>query len=185
MSNFVEIGLADLRPVPLTSTGNAVKKCASPNCNWQFTEGNGFVPDLPTLYEQNRGTDVRMSEPLSRAEVLQSEFCSRCVHDSRFQQFGISLFPTIETLELMEAWVRRNVSHLNFEWRHGKRQVRKGRQEQASDNSPMNRLFKEGSSVHEKHKKPGQRYMNAGKPRRNQEPPPKKGKGNKRHGGGR
>jgi hypothetical protein len=136
-----------------------------------------YVPDLPTLYEQVRGTAVQPRFPLSEGEIrsLQGPF------DPRFKQFGIKQFTVDETLHMMDNWIDRNVRAMDAQRREAERCEREARKHavHGSDRSFINQLLSEAKPHGPKHKKPGQRYMNANRPKREEKP--KKDQGNKRH----
>lgn len=134
-----------------------------------------YVPDLPTLYEQVRGTKVDARFPLSEGEIrsLQGPF------DSRFKQFGIKQFTVEETLHLMDNWIDRNVRQMDAQRRAAEWREREARKHatRGSDRSFINQIFSEAKPHRDKHKKPGQRYMNANKPKREEQPKKNKKKG--------
>jgi hypothetical protein len=71
--------------------------------------GDGYLPDLATLYEQLRGGVVDLAHPLSRSEMLSMRFCRYCAQEMR--NHGIEMFSVVATLQLMERIATSNVEH--------------------------------------------------------------------------
>ena len=180
METLVQINPAEVRPIPLASESSVTRKCASPDCKWQFTEGKGFVPDRFTMYEQIRDSDVDSTKPLNRHEVLSMEFCSNCKR--KFEQLlRMQMFPTVQALRQMDEWASENARAREIERREAQQREYEARKHapHGSDRSFINQIFSEAKPHGQKHKKPGQRYMNANRPKREEKP--KKDKSNKRH----
>jgi len=112
----------ELVPIPAAAEPPAtIVKCASVDCSATFIKGLSFVPDLITLYEQERETGVDKKYPLTRGEVESHEFCATCAQD--FKKHDIKTFRTSDTLRLMAGWAEANVRRISDEL------VRKGQAE--------------------------------------------------------
>jgi hypothetical protein len=167
-----------------------LKPCPCPRCTHSFKEGTGWLPDLPNAFEQARGTGVDPLHPLTRVEMLELEICFACAHDYRFRKFGIKMYPCYETSRLMGSWAERNMqrmdadrarrqqaeemreaSNLAFALRHQDDHVR---------GAFVNETISTAPAPKEKRKKPGQRYMNANRPKREEKPKKDKGTDKKR-----
>lgn len=127
-----------------------------------FGPGTGFVPGLVTLYQKVRGTDVDKRVPLTRTEVLQNEHCKSCRHDAH-KKNGTMMYPTANTLALMERWMAENVARAQED------ENRRLRERNAKGSSLVVRTLAEGQK--QKAPKKGRRYVGSPKPKRDPNAP--------------
>jgi hypothetical protein len=137
-----------------------------------FVEGSGMVVSMHVMYRKERNSVVDRYKPLTRAEVLKYEVCTRCGRDPRCVQRGTKMFLTADTLALMQKWteekVRREVQQRE-EWE--KREADRLREERDRGFvvQTFSQLMPEGPK--EKAPKKGRQYKGEPKPKRNPDAP--------------
>lgn len=172
------------QPIP---TANAVKTCA---CGATFESGCGFVEGLDAVSFTARGKQFDSHYPLAISEILEAEKCQACA------RCGSEVISTTSFINKMRELVKKNARELAKQqesqavWGERERAMRLEMASKRPDNRGfVNQTFAEAKPRKEHHKKPGQRYRNSSKPKREEVvegKPSKKNKGgdkNKSKGG--
>jgi hypothetical protein len=104
---------------PVTVSDVVVRVCGrtrnGKRCEAEFIVGSGMVPDVATLYGQERDGKIDEACPLVRVEILTHEMCISCSRDYRFHNAAITMHPTQTILGMMARWAENNARALDRE----------------------------------------------------------------------